>query len=59
MRKSWCGWLGAVAVVILVWPGMARAQSSSNSNLDKVLAQMDAASAKFHSAQARFSVGRV
>src|SRR6185312_8611316 len=38
----------------LVCSGMAAAQSSSNADLDKILTQMDAAAARFHSAQASF-----
>lgn len=41
-----------VVLVLGVWPGMARAQA--NQDLQKVLAEMDAASARFHSAQANF-----
>jgi outer membrane lipoprotein-sorting protein len=44
------GFLAALAV----GTGLAQAKSSSNAQLDKVLAQMDAASAKFHSARANF-----
>jgi outer membrane lipoprotein-sorting protein len=44
----------ALALGIFVCGGLARAQSSSNTTLNKVLAEMDAASAKFHSAQANF-----
>ncbi len=56
MKTLWCRGFGVVVLVgaIVVWAGMAQAQSSSNSNLDKVLAQMDAASAKFRSAKASF-----
>lgn len=39
---------------VFICIGMATAQSSSSADLGKVLAQMDAASAKFHSAQAAF-----
>ena len=42
------------AVGILVCGGVALAQSPSNAALNKVLAEMDAASAKFQSAQANF-----
>ncbi len=42
------------AVGVLLCAGVAKAQSASNADLDKVLAQMDAAAAKFHSAQAKF-----
>lgn len=44
----------AVFVSVLLSAGVAKAQSASNADLDKVLAQMDAAAAKFHSAQAKF-----
>lgn len=43
-----------VFVGVLLSAGVAKAQSASNADLDKVLAQMDAAAAKFHSAQAKF-----
>ncbi len=48
--------IGALLVLfgIVMCIGLAQAQSASNAGLDKVLAQMDAASAKFHSAQANF-----
>jgi outer membrane lipoprotein-sorting protein len=44
----------ALAVCLFLCAGFAQAQPSSNPQLDKVLAQMDAASAKFQSAQANF-----
>ncbi len=44
----------AVFVSVLLSAGVAKAQSASNADLDKVLAQMDVAAAKFHSAQAKF-----
>ena len=44
----------ALEVCLFACGALARAQSGSNAQLDKVLAQMDAASAKFHSAQANF-----
>ncbi len=42
----------ALTMLAFVWAGAA--QSQSNADLARVLAQMDAASAKFHSAQASF-----
>jgi outer membrane lipoprotein-sorting protein len=44
----------AICAGVVALAGGARAQSSQHAELDKVLAQMDAASAKFHSAQANF-----
>ncbi len=52
MQRSRALW--AFAFVFLMCAGLAQAQPSSNADLDKVLVQMDAASAKFHSAQASF-----
>jgi outer membrane lipoprotein-sorting protein len=51
MKKMW---MVAVGLSVVFCAGMLRAQPSSNADLNKVLAQMDAASAKFHSAQANF-----
>jgi len=42
------------AAAMFLCAGMARAQSQSNAGLSKVLAEMDASAAKFHSAQANF-----
>ena len=53
LRTRWL-WTLALGVCLFASGAMARAQSGSNAQLDKVLAQMDAASAKFHSAQANF-----
>src|SRR5579875_3840011 len=53
-RAKWAASLAPLFVAILICVGMATAQSSSSADLGKVLAQMDAASAKFHSAQATF-----
>ena len=47
-------WMLALAIGVFMCIGTAPAQSSSNADLNKVLSQMDAASAKFHSAQADF-----
>ena len=41
-------------IVASACAGMALAQPAANADLSKILAQMDAASAKFHSAQANF-----
>ena len=43
-----------LCAVLLAWRGAAVAQNASAGNLDAVLAQMDAAAQKFHSAQADF-----
>jgi outer membrane lipoprotein-sorting protein len=43
-----------VAIGVFVGAGIVMAQAPSNADLDKVLAQMDAAAAKFRSAQANF-----
>jgi outer membrane lipoprotein-sorting protein len=47
-------WTVALCALLLVWGSTARAQSSENAKLEKVLAEMDSASAKFHSTQANF-----
>lgn len=47
-------WMLALTVGVFICVGTASAQSSSNADLNRVLSQMDAASAKFHSAQADF-----
>lgn len=47
-------WMLAACVGVLISAGAAGAQSSSNADLKNVLAQMDAAAAKFHSAQSSF-----
>ncbi len=63
MKKMWnmfftpgskTRWTLALGISLIACAGMSRAQSPSNAELDKVLGQMDTASAKFHSAQANF-----
>jgi outer membrane lipoprotein-sorting protein len=56
LSKSWTGarQILVLALGVFVCGGLARAQSLSDAALNKVLAEMDAASAKFHSAQANF-----
>lgn len=56
MGKLRCRALVAVVAAfgLVAWAGMSRAQSTSNAELSKVLAEMDAAAARFHSAQANF-----
>ncbi len=54
MPESRVLWTLLAAVGFSMGPQIARAQSGSNAALDKILAQMDAASAKFHSARADF-----
>jgi outer membrane lipoprotein-sorting protein len=62
MKKKWMFfipgnralWMLALGMSLVACAGISRAQSSSNADLEKVLTQMDAAAAKFHSAQSDF-----
>lgn len=52
LRRLVC--VAAVGAVFLLSRDLASAQPAASANLEKVLAQMDEAAAKFHSAQAEF-----